>query len=116
MEMKEIQNFFDGLSLTLDELFGEVYETLVMKGKKRLGQKDVGETPQISELIKRTHEEHSIAELVSKGKEGQEELIQAIGGQVRKALSSLGIVTKSDLERIERRMAGIEKALSEKGK
>ena len=115
MDMKDIQYFFDGLSSTLTELYGEIYQTLIEKGKKRLGKEATGDTPQISELIKRTREEHSIAELVAKGKEGQEELIRAIGGEVKRILSSLGIVTRNDLIRIEKRMDEIEKILSERG-
>jgi len=110
--MKDLQYFVDGLSSTLEELYEQIYDALVQKGKKRLGQEAKADTPQISELIKRTREQYSIAELVSKGKEGQEELIQAIGAEVRKILSSAGIVTKSDLARIERRMDEIEKTLS----
>lgn len=115
MDVKEIQYLFEGLSSTVGELSIEVYDTLIAKGKKRMGQQDVADSPQVSELIKRTREKQTVAELVSKGQKGQEELIQSIGGEVRKILSSTGIVTKTDLHRVERRIDEIERAL-EKGR
>jgi polyhydroxyalkanoate synthesis regulator phasin len=115
MDVKEIQYLFEGLSNTLGELSAEVFDTLVAKGKKRMGQEDVADSPQISELIRRTREKQTVAELISKGQKGQEELIQAIGGEVKKILSSAGIVTRSDLARVERRIDEIDNAL-EKGK
>jgi polyhydroxyalkanoate synthesis regulator phasin len=111
MEVKETKYLFEGLSETLGELFGELYDTLIAKGKKRMGQEDVGDSPQVSELIKRTRENQSVADLISKGQKGQEELIQSIGGEVKKILSSAGIVTRTDLARIERRIDEIENAL-----
>lgn len=114
MEVKETKYLFEGLSNTLGQLYGELYDTLVAKGKKRMGQEDVGDSPQVSELIKRTREKQSMADLLSKGQKGQEELIASIGGEVKKILSSAGIVTRTDLARIERRIDEIERAL-EKG-
>jgi polyhydroxyalkanoate synthesis regulator phasin len=111
MDVKEIQYLFEGISNTLGGLSGELYATLVAKGKKRMGQEDAADTPQVSELIKRTREKQTVAELISKGQKGQEELIQSIGGEVKKILSSAGIVTKSDLARVERRVDEIDKAL-----
>ena len=115
MDVKEIQYLFEGLSNTLGELSGELFDTLVAKGKKRMGQEDVGDSPQVSELIKRTREKQTVAELISKGQKGQEELIQSIGGEVKKILSLTGIVTRSDLARVERWIDEIDNAL-EKGK
>jgi polyhydroxyalkanoate synthesis regulator phasin len=111
MDVKEIQYLFEGISNTLGGLGGELYETLVAKGKKRMGQEGTADTPQVSELIKRTREKQTVAELISKGQKGQDELIQSIGGEVKKILSSAGIVTKSDLARVERRIDEIDKAL-----
>lgn len=114
METKELQYFFDGLSDTVGGFLEEVYETLVQKGKKKMGQETGTETPQISELIRRTREQQSIADLVAKGKKGQEELIQSIGSEVKRKLSAAGIVTKTDLARLDRRVDEIEKILTEK--
>lgn len=111
MEMKELQYFFEGLSNTLGTLTVELYDTLVNKGKQRMGQETKGDTPQVSELIKRTREEQSVADMLARGKQGQEELIGAIGGEVKKILSSAGVVTRQDLHRIERRMDAIENEL-----
>jgi polyhydroxyalkanoate synthesis regulator phasin len=111
MDVKETKYLFEGLSTTLGTLYGELYDTLVAKGRKRMGQEDIGDSPQVSELIKRTREQQSVADLISKGQKGQEELIQSIGGEVKKILSSAGIVTRTDLARIERRIDEIERAL-----
>lgn len=114
MEVKETKYLFEGLSETMGELFGELFDTLVAKGKKRMGQEDVADSPQVSELIKRTREKQTVADLISKGQKGQEELILSIGGEVKKILSAAGIVTRTDLARLERRIDEIERAL-EKG-
>lgn len=114
MELKDLQYFLEGLSSTLSQFYDELYDSLVVKGKKRMGEETKKDSPQISELIKRTREQQSVSELLSKGKKGQEELIQAVGAEVKKILSSAGIVTRTDLARIERRMSVIEQRLEEK--
>ena len=115
MDTKDFQYLLEGLSGFLGEFLGELYDTLVLKGKKAMGQETEGESPQISELIRRTREQQTLAELIARGKEGQEELIAAIGAEVRKILSSSGRVTRHDLARVERRMDEIEKALDKRG-
>lgn len=115
MDFKELQYFFDGLAGTVSRFYEDVYGSLVVKGRKRMGQETTQDSPVISELIKRTREQQSISELLAKGKKGQEELIQAIGGEVKRILSSAGIVTRHDLARIERRMEEIENILAGKG-
>jgi polyhydroxyalkanoate synthesis regulator phasin len=111
MDVKETKYLFEGLSETLGVLTAELYDTLVAKGRKRMGQEDVADSPQVSELIKRTREKQTMSDLISKGQKGQEELIQSIGGEVKKILSSAGIVTRTDLARLERRIDEIERAL-----
>ncbi len=116
MEVKEIQYLFEGVSDIAGPFLGELYDTLVTKGKKRMGRETEGDSPQISELIRRTRESQLVAEMVDKGKKGQEELIRSIGGEVKKILSSAGIVTEMDLARVQRRVDGIEAILTEKDK
>lgn len=116
MDLKDVQYFADGLSTTMAQYSGEIYKTLVVKGKKRMGQETREDSPQISELVKRTRESQTISELVSKGKQGQDELISSIGSEVKKMLTAAGIVTKTDLARIEKRMDEIEEALESKGR
>jgi polyhydroxyalkanoate synthesis regulator phasin len=111
MEMKEFQYFFEGLTETVRPFVSELYDTLLEKGKRRMGQETSGESPQVSELIRRTRENQTIAEMVAKGKKGQEELIRSIGGEVKKILSSAGIVTRTDLARVEKRIDEIEKTV-----
>ncbi len=116
MDFKDLQYFAEGLSAELGELYSEVYRTLVIKGKKRMGQETKEDAPEISELIKRSREQRSIQELLSSGKQGQDALIAAIGAEIKKILSAAGVVTRTDLARIERRMNDIEKALDEREK
>jgi polyhydroxyalkanoate synthesis regulator phasin len=115
MDVKDIQYLVEGLSSTLAEFYSELHEALVAKGRKRMGQEDAPDSPQVSELIRRTRERQVVADLVGTGKKGEEELIQAVGAQVKRILSSAGIVTHSDLARVEKRMDEIEKALADKG-
>jgi len=116
MEIKELKYLVQGLSSTFGEFYGELYDSLVVKGKKRMGQEAKGESPQISELIKRTREKQTIQELLSKGKQGQDELIKSIGVEVKKKLAGVGIVTRTDFHRVEKRLDEIEEVLAEKGK
>jgi len=115
MEVKEIQYLLEGVSNTAGPFLGELYDTLIAKGKKRMGQETEEDSPQISELIRRTRESRTVADMVAKGKKGQEELIRSIGGEVKKMLSSAGIVTETDLARVQGRVDEIEEILAEKG-
>ncbi len=111
MGVKEVQYLFEGVSSTIGGLYGEVYDALIAKGRKRMGQEDVAGSPQVSELIRRTREKPTVADMISRGQKGQEEFIQSIGGEVRKILSSAGMVTRADLARIQRRIDEIDRAL-----
>jgi len=115
MEVKEIQYLFEGLSTTAGPFLAELYQTLVAKGKKRMGQETTEDSPQVSELIRRSRESHTVADMVARGKKGQEELISSIGGEVKRMLSSSGVVTRTDLARVQRRVDEIEAILAEKG-
>lgn len=111
MDLKELGYFLEGLADVLTEFRGELYQSLVAKGRKKMGQEDAGESVQVSELIRRTRQKQTVAELVAGGGEGRDELIEAIGGEVKRILASAGIVTRADLARIEKRMDEIEKAV-----
>lgn len=113
MEVKELQYLVEGITNTAGPFLGELYDTLVAKGKKKMGQETAEDSPRVSEIIRRTRESQTVAEMVAKGKKGQEELIKAIGGEVKKMLSSAGIVTKTDLARVERRVNEIQSILDE---
>ena len=115
MEVKEIQYLFEGVSNIAGPFLGDLYDTLVTKGKKRMGRETEGDSPQVSDLIRRSRESQSVADMVARGKKGQEELIRSIGGEVKKMLSSAGIVTETDLARVQRRVDEIETILVEKG-
>jgi len=55
--------------------------------------------------------EATIQDLVKKGKKESEELVDAIGKVVKDTLDSLGIVTKSDIKGVEKRLTEVEKKL-----
>ncbi|HEY5530792.1 MAG TPA: hypothetical protein VIK22_02190 [Candidatus Anoxymicrobiaceae bacterium] len=116
MDLKEIQYLVEGLFGTLNAFYEEVHDTLVAKGKKKLGQEDIEEGPQLSELIERTRERRRLTAIIAGGKGGEDELIEAIGREIRRVLSVAGIATRDDLARVEKRMEEIEQALEEKEK
>ena len=116
MDLKQIKYLVEGLSGTLNTFYEEVHDTLVAKGRKRLGQEDIEEGPQLSEIIRRTRERRTIAEILASGKGGEAELVEAIGNEIRSVLTAAGIATRDDLARVEKRMEEIEQALEEKEK
>ena len=116
MDLKEIQYLAEGLFGTLNAFYEEVHDALVAKGKKKLGQEDIEEGPQLSELIERTRERRRLTAIITSGEGGEEELIEAIGSEIRRVLSVAGIATRDDLARVEKRMEEIEQALEEKEK
>jgi hypothetical protein len=112
MDAKEIQYLAEGLSVTVGRFSGEIYQSLLIKGKKRLGQETRAEAPAISDLIRKTRKDQVVSDLLMKGKKGREEFILSIGAEVKKILSSAGIVTRSDLARVQRRIDEIGGILS----
>ncbi|MDD5447690.1 MAG: phasin family protein [Actinomycetota bacterium] len=55
-----------------------------------------------------------IEELIKKGKKQREELIKSIAATVKDTLNSLGIVTKTDIKEIDKRLAALEKKVTGK--
>lgn len=115
MDYSDIGYFLEGLSEVLTDFYGELYQALVTKGRRRMGQEDAGESVQVSELIRRAREKQAAAGLVALGRKGHEELVADIGGEVKRVLSSSGIVTRADMARIEKRLDEIEKAVEARG-
>lgn len=113
METKDIRYFVEGLASTASGVFDELYEVLVAKGKKKMGKEDV-ESPEISEIIRQVKEKETVAGFLARGKKGREDLIQSVGEEVQRILSSIGVVTKMDLKRIDKRVAEIENLLAKK--
>ena len=56
----------------------------------------------------------TIKELVKKGKQESADLVDLVGKAVKDTLDSLGVVTKSDIKAVEKRLDSIEKKLSAK--
>jgi polyhydroxyalkanoate synthesis regulator phasin len=54
----------------------------------------------------------TVKELVKKGKQESAELVDAVGKVVKETLDSLGVVTKSDIKAVEKRLDSLEKKLS----
>ena len=65
--------------------------------------------------VKQTAEDRKLEatfqDLVKKGKKESEELVDAIGKVIKDTLNSLGVVTKSDIKAVERRLDSVEKKL-----
>ena len=58
--------------------------------------------------------EATVQELVKKGKKESEELVNAISKVIKDTLDALGIVTKSDIKDIEKKLDALEKKISGK--
>lgn len=58
--------------------------------------------------------EATIQDLVKKGKKESQELVEAVGKVVSDTLDSLGIVTKTDIKEIDRKLTELEKMVSGK--
>ncbi len=112
MDTREVQYLVEGVSDTISSVYDELYDSLVVKGKQRLGQQTTGDAPVISDLIKRHREDNELSSLLSRAESEKEELIRSIGAEIRKRLSTVGLVTQSDLARIQRRMDEIEQVLA----
>lgn len=56
----------------------------------------------------------TIKELVKKGKQEGADIVDAVGKAVKDTLDSLGVVTKSDIKAVEKRLDSLEKKLSAK--
>lgn len=54
----------------------------------------------------------TVKELVKKGKQESADLVEAVGKAVKDTLDSLGVVTKSDIKNVEKRLDDLEKKLS----
>lgn len=58
--------------------------------------------------------EETMQDLIKKGKKESEELVESISKVVKDTLDSLGIVTKSDIKDLEKKLNSLEKKLSTK--
>ena len=104
-----MNNLFQGVVTTCKEVGGEFYKELVAKGKKRMGQESEPTGERIAELIHKTRASEPIADLISRGKKGQEEMVSAIGKELKNVLSVAGIVTKTELAHLEKRVNQVER-------
>ena len=71
MDKKDLRYFWEGLTGTVTEFYGELYDSLVAKGKRQLGDDSAAQTPHISDIIRRMREKEAMQELLSRGKRGR---------------------------------------------
>lgn len=68
----------------------------------------------VAELT-RHRAEQLARDLVERSKQNRDELMKLITGEIRNQMTSLGVATKRDVERLERRVARLEGQLKEMG-
>ena len=107
-----MNNLFQGVVATCKEVGGDLYKELVSKGKNQMGQESDPTGAGIVELIHKTRESEPIAEIISRGKKGQEELVSTIGKEIKNVLSTAGIVTKAELVHLEKRIDQVERKVT----
>ncbi len=92
------------LAATRDESIKTV-EDMVKKGKEiSSGAKSKATKSQKSM-------EGLLKELIEKGKKESDQIVEAVGKAVKDSLATMGIVTKSDLKSLEKRLATVEKKI-----
>lgn len=102
---------FGALASIRDESIKTVDE-MIAKGKELTE----GASTKVKSTAQDKKLEATIQDLVKKGKKESEELVEAVGKVVKDTLDALGIVTKSDIKDIDKRLAAVEKKLAPKKK
>ncbi|MFW6113327.1 MAG: phasin family protein [Actinomycetota bacterium] len=102
MEPKDIPYLVLGAMSTAKSESRKMVEELIDKGEKRF-KADPREAARKGEAY--------ISELVEKGRIEQEEFAKAVAGEVQRVLGNMGVVTKADLEKLNGRIAKLEKEL-----
>lgn len=108
MDQEELPYMLLGILTSTRREAMRIVDELVKKGQsgaKADSAEKAGKTP----IVKRG--EDYINELIEKGRTQQDDFISAIYKEVKDVLDAMGIVTKSDLDKIEQRLSKIEKKL-----
>lgn len=102
MEPKDIPYLVLGAMSTARSESKKMVDELVVKGQKRFKE-------QPKEAAKKS--EAYISELVEKGRSQQEEFANTVAKEVQRVLGNMGVVTKADLDKLNGRIAKLDKKL-----
>jgi polyhydroxyalkanoate synthesis regulator phasin len=111
MEPTDIPYLVLGAMSTTRSEMKKTVDELIEKGRERFEKQQEEATQKRDEATKKG--EAYISELVGKGRNQQEELMNAVAKEVQRILGSMGVVTKADLKKINDKVAKLEKKVSE---
>ena len=99
-----------GMAATLREKTQEMMEGMVEKGK--------GLAPSAKEKVKKKKEatEKATLGLKQKSLQKSDELTEAVGDTVEKVLGQMGLITKSDINDLDKRLSSLERKINKKVK
>ena len=110
MNVTDIPYMMLGMAATLREKAQDMVEDMVEKGK--------GLAPSAKEKVKKRKEATEKATLGLKQKSLQktDELTEAVGDTVEKVLGQMGLITKSDINDLDKRLSSLERKINKKVK
>jgi polyhydroxyalkanoate synthesis regulator phasin len=110
MNVTDIPYMMLGMAATLREAAQDMMEDMVEKGK--------GLVPSAKDKMKKKKEATEKATLGLKQKSLQktDELTEVVGDTVEKVLGQMGLITKSDINDLDKKLSSLERKLNKKAK
>lgn len=108
MEINEMPYLLLGALASVRDDSISTVDDMVVKGKE-LAE---GTRSKAKATVQDKKLEATVKELVKKGKQESSDLVDAVGKVVKDTLDSLGVVTKSDIKAVEKRLDTLEKKIS----
>lgn len=110
MNVTDIPYMMLGMAATLREAAQDMMEDMVEKGK--------GLVPSAKDKMKKKKEATEKATLGLKQKSLQktDELTDAVGDTVEKVLGQMGLITKSDINDLDKKLSSLERKINKKAK
>lgn len=110
MNVTDIPYLMLGMAATMREKTQEMVEDMVEKGR--------GLGPSAKDKVKKKKEATEKATLGLKQKSLQktDELTEAVGDTVEKVLGQMGLITKSDINDLDKRLSSLERKINKKVK
>ncbi len=108
MEMNEMPYLLLGALASVRDDSINTVDDMVAKGKE-LAE---GTRSKARSTVQDRKLDATVKDLVKKGKQESGELVEAVGKVVKDTLDSLGVVTKSDIRAVEKRLDALEKKIS----
>lgn len=102
MEPADIPYLILGAMTTARSETRKAVDDLIARGQERLRERP-------REAAKRG--EAYISDMVERGRAQQEEFVDAVAVEVKRILGNIGVVTKADLEKLDRRISKLEKKI-----